>query len=217
MKSRIFFVFLLLNVLVQAGAQPFASEIAAFKKRDSISFPAKNAILFVGSSSFRMWKDVQEDFPGHTIINRGFGGSSLPDMIRYVGEIIYPYKAKQILIYCGENDFAAEADLQPEQLLERFKQLFQLIRKKDKKVVVGYVSMKPSPSRRHLWNKFKDANAMIKSFLQAEKRTQYIDVYEPMLTEKGEPVPGIFLEDNLHMNNKGYAIWQKIIEPYLLK
>ncbi|MBL7727787.1 MAG: hypothetical protein JNM68_08880, partial [Dinghuibacter sp.] len=88
-------------------AQPYIADIRAFKKQDSLTPPPANAILFVGSSSFTNWTNVHEYFPGKTIINRGFGGSSLTDLIRYAGDVIVPYNPKQIVIYCGENDFAA--------------------------------------------------------------------------------------------------------------
>ena len=88
-------------------AQQFAKEIAAFKHQDSIQVPTKNAILFVGSSSFTKWKDVSNYFPKHSIINRGFGGSTLPDVITYEQEVIFKYRPKQIVIYCGENDVAS--------------------------------------------------------------------------------------------------------------
>jgi lysophospholipase L1-like esterase len=197
-------------------AQPFAEEIAAFKKQDSIAFPPKHAILFVGSSSFRLWKDVQKYFPGYTIINRGFGGSSFPDVIRYADEIILPYNPKQILIYC-ENDFANNDSLQPADVTQRFIELFNIIRKTYKKVPIVFISMKPSPSRTRLMPKFEATNEQIKNFLATKKRTGYIDVYHAMLQPDGTPIPDIFIQDKLHMNAKGYAIWQKIIEPYLLK
>ena len=190
-----------------ANAQPFANEIAEFKRQDSISFPPANAILFVGSSSFRMWKDVSGYFPAYTIINRGFGGSAFPDVIRFANDIILPYKPKQILIYCGENDFAREDTLSPDQVTQRFIELFTIIRKKYKKVSIAYVSMKPSPSRAKLLLKFQATNDMIKEFLATKKRTDYIDVYQSMLTDSGSPMPDIFLQDNLHMNAKGYSIW----------
>src|SRR5687767_4486166 len=107
----IFKLVLSLLILFYTGtsvlAQPFADDIAAFKKQDSIKFPAKNSILFIGSSSFTMWNDIRNYFPGYPIINRAFGGSSLPDLIRYASKIVFPYKPKQIVIYCGENDLAA--------------------------------------------------------------------------------------------------------------
>ena len=204
-------------VCITVNAQPFEKEIAAFKKQDSISFPPAKAILLVGSSSFRLWKDMQDYFPGYTIINRGFGGSAFPDLIRYADEIILPYNPRQIIIYCGENDFGANDTLSPEQVTQRFIQLFTIIRSKYKKVSIAYVSMKPSPSRAKLLIKFEAANAMIKEFLEKKKRTDYIDVYHAMLNEEGKPMPDIFLPDRLHMNAKGYAIWQKIMQPYLIK
>src|SRR5213596_1026689 len=104
-------IYLLLFVFatqsINAQEPPFYNEIQQFKKQDSISFPPKDAILLVGSSSFRKWQDVQSYFPNYTIINRGFGGSVLPDVIRYANDIIIPYHPKQVLIYCGDNDLAS--------------------------------------------------------------------------------------------------------------
>ena len=214
-RTVIFLLFAVSFATVQA--QPFANDIAAFKKQDSISFPPKNAILFVGSSSFTKWTDVQNYFPEHKIINRGFGGSTLPDVMQYANDIIFPYEPKQIVIYCGENDFAAEDNLSPAQGAKRFFRLFKMIRKKFRNVPIAYISMKPSPSRKHLVAKFNAANVMIKEFLTTKRRTAFIDVYHAMLDKDGAPMPDIFLEDNLHMNAKGYAIWQQLIEPYLLK
>src|ERR1700709_1983633 len=102
----LFVVASVIQLQAQEEPHPFWNEIQAFKKNDSAHFPPPNEILFVGSSSFNFWKDVQDYFPGYPIINRGFGGSSLPDVIRYADDIIYPYKPKQVVIYCGENDFA---------------------------------------------------------------------------------------------------------------
>jgi len=204
---------------------PFAKSIAAFKKQDSISFPPANAILFIGSSSFTLWDDVQNYFPGHTIINRGFGGSTLEDQIRYANDIIFPYKPKQIIIYCGENDLAFSDTVTAVMVFERFKELLQIIRKKLPDIPIAYISMKPSPSRRHLFSKMREGNQLISDFLASQNstlssnmsRTVFIEVHSKMLNERGEPFPEIFFDDSLHMNAKGYSIWQKEIQPYLLK
>lgn len=216
LKQIIFFL-VLVSMGLFAKAQPFAKEIAAFKNQDSLSFPGKGKILFVGSSSFTFWKDVQQYFPEYPIINRGFGGSSLTDLIRYAPDVIFPYEPKQIVIYCGENDFAGDTSLYPSQVAQRFFDLFNLIRARYKKVPIAYISMKPSPSRQHLMARFNVANVMIKNFLKKKKRTAYIDVYKAMLKENGLPKDEIFLADKLHMNAEGYKIWKKIIEPHLLK
>lgn len=215
--QKIIIFLVLVSVGLFAKAQPFANEIAAFKKQDSLSFPGTGKILFVGSSSFTLWKDVQQYFPEYPIINRGFGGSSLTDLIRYAPDVIFPYEPKQIVIYCGENDFAGDTNLYPSQVAQRFFDLFNLIRSRYKKVPIAYISMKPSPSRQHLMARFNVANVMIKNFLKKKRRTAYIDVYKAMLKENGLPKDEIFLADKLHMNAEGYKIWKKIIEPYLLK
>jgi len=212
----VFLVVPVYQLQAQEEPYPFWNEIQAFKKQDSASFPPPGEILFVGSSSFNFWKDVQDYFPGYPIINRGFGGSSLPDVIRYAPDIIYPYKPKQVVIYCGENDLASSDTVTAPMVVDRFKKLFQMIRNKTE-APIAYVSMKPSPSRRHLFPKMREGNQLIKDFLATQKNTVFIDVHQKMLDITGEPIPEIFLDDSLHMNAKGYAIWQKEIHPYLLK
>jgi lysophospholipase L1-like esterase len=213
---KIIFYFLLLHSFI-VKAQPFAADIAVFQIQDAGSFPAKHSILFVGSSSFTKWKDVQSYFLGYPIINRGFGGSSLPDVIRYANQIIFPYEPKQIVIYCGENDFAASDSVTAEMVVDRFETLFKLIRKKMPDVPVLFVSIKPSPSREKFWPKMEAANDAIKSIMENETNAVFVDVYHLMFNADGTVMKDIFLSDNLHMNAKGYAIWQAAIAPYLLQ
>ena len=212
-------VFLLITTgsFAQITHPPFWEAIQDFKKKDSINPPAKKQILFVGSSSFTNWTDVQKYFPGYKIINRGFGGSSLPDVMRYADEIIIPYRPKQIVIYCGENDLAASDTVTADMVLIRFVKLFEFIRKKLPKVHIAFVSIKPSPARQRLMSQMLAANSKIKNYLSENKRTAFVDVYYKMLNENGMPKDNIFKEDMLHMNAIGYAIWQKAIKPYLLK
>jgi len=212
----IFLLFISSFVFSQQPA--FWNDIQAFKKQDSAEAPPKNAILFVGSSSFTKWKDIKDYFPGYSILNRGFGGSSLPDVIRYANDIIIPYDPKEVVIYCGENDLAGpDSTITGYVVAERFKELYNIIRAKFPKIPIVYVSMKPSPSRKHLFNKMEQGNTLIKEFLKKDKRSGFVDVYHLMLSGDGTPVKELFVEDMLHMNAKGYAIWQIAIQPYLLK
>jgi len=196
---------------------PFYNEIQEFKKQDSAHFPPRNVILFVGSSSFQKWHDVQSYFPAETIINRGFGGSELRDVIRYANDIIVPYHPRQIVIYAGENDLAYADTVTPKIVLSRFITLFNIIRSSMPMVPIIYVSIKPSPSRQNLMPRMAETNKLIRHFLQSKKKAVFVDVYHKMLDGQGRPLPGIYVEDNLHMNAKGYHIWQKALEPYLLK
>jgi lysophospholipase L1-like esterase len=220
MNSKIIWRSLSIIFLLFCGshtfAQPFISDIQAFKKQDSVSFPPAGAILFVGSSSFTNWKDVQRYFPDKTIVNRGFGGSSLTDVIRYRNEIVFPYKPKQVVIYCGENDIAASDTVTGEMVFERFKELFNEIRNNQPGVPLVFVSLKPSPSRWHLREKMIRANQLIRKFLKKKKNTAFADMWKLMLDENGVPIGSIFLEDQLHMNASGYAIWQKKLAKLLV-
>lgn len=199
----------------QSQEPAFRKDIDAFKKSDSQRMPAANTILFVGSSSFTKWTDVQDYFPGYPILNRGFGGSTLVDVIRYADEIIVPYHPKQIIIYCGENDIAASDTITPQIVLERFRQLFSIIRKKLGKVPVGFISIKPSPSRWKMETRFVEANRLIKAFLDKEQNAKFINVHTAMLNADGSVKTDIFISDNLHMNPTGYHIWQPIIAKQL--
>lgn len=207
---------IVLMVALYSNAQPFMNEINAFRKADSISIPS-NPILFIGSSSFTNWKDVANYFPSYTILNRGFGGSSITHLIMYADDIIFKYQPKQIVIYCGENDLTGGPTITSEVVLNRFKELYAMIRTKFPTIPVAYISMKPSPSRTKLLTTMQEANAKIEAFIQTQKRTKYINVYAPMLNADGSMKPEIYRADSLHMNSKGYEIWQKVIRPYLVK
>ena len=209
-------IFLLGNAIAQTGQPPFRKEIDAFKSKDSLQMPAKNSILLIGSSSFAKWTDVQEYFPGYPILNRGFGGSSLPDVIRYLDEIVFPYNPKQVIVYCGENDIAASDTINAQRVMERVQQLFFLIRNKLPKVSFVFISIKPSPSRLKFQPVVKEANSLIRQFLSKQPKTAFVNVYNAMLNTDGSIKEELFISDRLHMNAGGYAIWQKIIKPILL-
>ena len=197
-------------------AQPFRQEILQFQKSDSIVRPPKGQILFAGSSSFTKWKDVAMYFPGYPIINRGFGGASLVDLIYYADEAIIQYQPSQVFIYCGENDMADVDTVSPATVLLRFKTLHTILLKKlPRTTKIIFVSLKPSIARWHLESKFIQANQLIEGYIATQKNMQYLDVHTAMLDENKEVLKDIFIADKLHMNPKGYLIWQKQFAPFL--
>jgi len=197
-------------------AQPFRQEILQFQKSDSIVMPPKGQILFAGSSSFTKWKDVAMYFPGYPIINRGFGGASLVDLIYYADEAIIQYQPSQVFIYCGENDMADVDTVSPATVLLRFKTLHTILLKKlPRTTKIIFVSLKPSIARWHLESKFIQANQLIEGYIATQKNIQYLDVHTAMLDENKEVLKDIFVADKLHMNPKGYLIWQKQFAPFL--
>ena len=217
LKIILLFISLSLVGSLQAQQQKYAGEFREFNKQDSIAFPQKGAILLIGSSSFRKWTDVQSYFPGYTIINRSFGGSVLPEVSAYADQNIAKYHPKQVIIYCGENDLASSDTVTPMVVFNRFKQLFKIIRSRAGEVNVTFVSIKPSPIRKKIQLKVEEANKLIEAFLKTRSGTAFIDVYHPMLVKDRDINGSIFTSDSLHMNPKGYAIWKKAIDPYLLK
>src|ERR1700731_3982270 len=214
---KFYLFFICISFSANIFAQPFADEIQAFKTQDKSNPPPAGAILFVGSSSFRKWADVNSYFPGFTIINRGFGGSTFPDVIRYAPDVIFPYHPKQVVIYCGDNDLASSDAVSADTVFERFRVLFELIRTSLPGENILFVSIKPSPSRARLKEKMEQANLLIQTYLSLQQHAAFADVYHKMLNPDGSVMTDIFTDDNLHMNAKGYAIWQKVIAPYLSK
>lgn len=220
MKKMLFFLLVVTTLYAPASAQtapPFWEDIVAFKKADAATPPPAASILFVGSSSFTRWTEVQKAFPGYPIINRGFGGSTLVDVIRYVYDVILPYRPKQVVIYCGENDLAASDTVSAAEVVNRFKTLYGMIRQNLPNTTIDFVSIKASPSRPYIATRLVAVNKAIKDFLKKEKKAAFIDVNTSMLDAAGKPRKELFVEDDLHLNAQGYAIWQRIIQPYLLK
>lgn len=205
-----------ISMLTMAQQKPqFWDDIQKFKQLDVASPPKANEILFIGSSSFTNWQDVNDYFPGKGIINRGFGGSSINDLNVFADDLLKPYNPRQIVIYCGENDFSADEKLDPKVAFERYKKFYSTIRKYYPNIQVDYVSIKMSPSRERLWNQFEATNKMIKKFMKREKNASYIDITKVMEDKNGNVRKDIFLEDMLHMKPSGYELWTKKMAPYL--
>jgi lysophospholipase L1-like esterase len=185
------------------------NEIRAFEASDRTNPPPRNAVLFVGSSSIRLWTNLADSFPQRTIIRRGFGGSHLPDAIAFADRIIIPYRPAKIVLYAGENDIARGDS--PEEVADRFRDFVQRIRTFLPKVPIYYISIKPAPVRWHLSPQELEANRLIRRYCALRKRLTFIDIWPALLNASGQPDPGLFKSDNLHLNDNGYAIWTGII------
>lgn len=190
-------------------------DIQNFKKLDQENPPPKDAILLIGSSSFTKWTDVASYFPDKTIINRGFGGSRLTDLNDYAADLLNPYQPKQIIVYCGENDFADNKDLKAQVVVDRFKAFYKKIRARFPKIEVDYISIKYSPSRENLWPQMKEANKKIAAFMKKEPHAEFIDIIKVMQDASGNVRKDLFVEDMLHMTPEGYRLWTSVMKPYM--
>lgn len=218
-KNLIKFSLLVLFCVSFSNAQTYdreriwEKEINAFAEIDRKQTPPENAVLFVGSSSIRLWENLRRSFPKIKVINRGFGGSRLEDVVHYFDQIVAPYQPKTIVLYAGEND--VNEGVAPETVAENYRKFTSMVRAEFPKTKILYVSVKPSPSRWKIADKFRRTNDLIKTEIAKDKLSEFVDVWTAMLGADGEPMPDIFQADNLHLNEKGYAIWQKILEKKL--
>src|SRR5262245_41487330 len=194
------------------NASQWETEIKAFEVADKTNSPPKDAILFVGSSSIRLWKDLAKNFSEFKIIQRGFGGSEISDVTAFAPRIVIPYRPRQVVLYAGDNDIASSKS--PERILNDFKSLVAAIHGKLPNTTITFISIKPSPSRWKFEEQVKQANALIKNYAVANTRLEFIDVFTLMLAADGKPRPELFLADNLHMNRKGYDLWVTLIKPH---
>lgn len=200
---------LLASVLAQAETNRWDGEIAAFEAQDRTNPPPQNAILFIGSSSIRLWKTLAQDFPGHKVINRGFGGSQIADSVHFADRVVIPYRPKMIVFYAGGNDINAEKS--PEQVAADFKSFVAKVRTKLPDTRIAYMSIAPNPARWAQVERVRETNRLIEEFTKASPKLTFINVFPHMLGENGEPKPDLFVEDRLHMNERGYALWSKLV------
>ena len=204
-------LFLTLFALTALGqtTNRWDKEIAAFEAQDRTNPPLKGAILFIGSSSIRLWKTLAEDLPEHKVINRGFGGSQIADSIHFVDRMVVPYQPKRIVMYAGGNDL--NGGKTPEQVASDFKAFVARVHAKLPETKIAYISIAGNPARWAQVERVKSANGLIREFTTTDKRLSFIDVFPHMLGKDGMPLPDIFVDDRLHMNEKGYAIWKRVV------
>jgi lysophospholipase L1-like esterase len=207
---------LLLCILPHAATAQharFEAEIKAFEASDATNPPPKNAVLFIGSSSIRLWKTLAQDFPEYKVINRGFGGSQIADSVRYVERVVIPYQPRLIVMYAGGNDINDRKP--PEAVVSDFKAFVQAVHEKLPNTGIVYISIAPNPARWSQVDRVREANRLIEDYARSDKRLSFINVFPHMLGTDGQPRPEVFSEDKLHMNAQGYALWKKIVGEHL--
>jgi len=198
------------------GADPdpnrFAKDIDAFEQWDSKNaFPAA-PVLFVGSSSIRMWR-TREGFPDLPVINRGFGGSHISDVLHFADRIVLPYQPKVIVFYAGDNDVAGGKSAQ--RVRDDYRRFVNLINDRLPQTRLIFVTIKPSGQRWTLWPEMNRANALIRDLCKAADRLSLADLAPPLLDSEGKPDDDLFLGDRLHLSPNGYAVWNETLRPIL--
>jgi lysophospholipase L1-like esterase len=216
------FVFSALIALITSHALPvlarepdaprFESEIAAFEKWDRQNAVPEGGILFVGSSTIRLWRTA-DAFPGLAVINRGFGGSTIADVNRLADRIVFKYKPRTIVFYSGDNDIASGQS--PDKVFANFEKFASSVHARLPDTRLIYLSIKPSPSRWNRWPQMQEVNARVKELSDQHEWLTYVDTAPTILGASGEPRKEFFRDDGLHLSEKGYAAWNKLLAPVL--
>ncbi|SDR65212.1 SGNH/GDSL hydrolase family protein [Opitutus sp. GAS368] len=204
---------LLLAVPACATPDQWAADIGKFTAADAAHPPAHGAVVFVGSSSIRFWTTLAEDFPGVATINRGFGGSELADSVFYADRIVISYAPRLVVVYAGENDIAAGKS--PETVLADFRAFRTKVHAALPKTRILFLSLKESPVRAKVRPQVLATNRLIAADCATDARCTFVDVATPLLGAAGAYRPELFRPDQLHMLPAGYAIWTKVLAPYL--
>ena len=191
----------------------WTDDMARFAAEDAARPPGPDPVVFAGSSTFRMWTSMADDFPGVAVLNRGFGGSQVRDLAWHADAVAIRYLPRTVLLYAGENDI--DAGRSPGQVLADTRLLVGRLREALPDAVIAWVSIKPSPARAGQQARQRQANALVEAWLRGQPGTVYLDVATPMLDAAGQPRDGLFLADRLHMNASGYALWRDAIAPVL--
>ena len=195
-----------------AATNRFEKEIRAFAAQDAVRRPPAEPILFAGSSSIRMWKTLAEDFPGLPVLNRGFGGARMVDLLPAFDRVIAPYRPRMLIVYCGENDIGGKRD--PVATADDYVELLRRCRELRPDMKIAVIPMKPSPKRWSFWPQMQQGNARIAAHC-AKAGVAYLDVVPDMLGADGQPRPELFIADHLHMNADGYRIWTAHVTRWL--
>jgi lysophospholipase L1-like esterase len=209
-----------LVTVATAPAQPISDDsrweesIAAFAAADRKELPPGGGVVFVGSSSIRLWSDLETQLSGaRGIINRGFGGAKLSDCTRYLDRVVFPYMPRVIVVYAGDNDLAEGRE--PKEVFNELVRFVEKVRKILPDTRIKYISIKPSPARAGLLPKIRETNNLIRKFAASGTPLDFIDVFAPMLDPAGQPRRELFRADALHLNSAGYELWASIIAPHV--
>ncbi len=197
------------------GAAPdyWKKDIQKFLTADAANPPPQDAVLFIGSSSIRMWKTLAKDFPQVKTINRGFGGSELADSVYYADQIAIPYRPRIVVLYAGDNDVANNKS--PEQIAADFVAFREKIHAALPQTRIIYLAVKLSPSRMQFRDAALRTNELIAADCAQHPLCTFVDIVTPMLDDAGQPRPELFLSDMLHLSDAGYAIWTRALAPHL--
>ncbi len=192
-------------------SEVWAEDLARFEAADRLTPPRPGGVLFVGSSSIRLWPALEADFPSVDVLQRGFGGSQLSDVVHLAPRIVLPYQPRLIVLYAGDNDLTAGKS--PAVVFRDYQAFVALVQRALPETRIAFIAIKPSGARWALVEQMRAANALVRQYAATDPRLLYVDVFTPMLGPDGMPREELFAADRLHMNARGYALWRDLLVP----
>ncbi len=190
----------------------FEGEIRAFEMQPLDQTPGDRSVVFVGSSTIRMWSNLASSFPFLQVVNRGFGGSTMEDLLFYFDRILPPINPALVVVYEGDNDLAAGKSQQT--IVTQFEGFLKRMQEALPQSDVAVISVKPSPARQSLIPRVHLLNEALAALCE-EQHATFLDLFNPMLDEHGNPYPQLFAADGLHLNQGGYRLWRVTLTPWL--
>jgi lysophospholipase L1-like esterase len=191
--------------------QWYEADVQALE-RDSVTRANGNRPpVFYGSSSVRLWDTLAEDVD-HSVVNLGFGGSTLEACDYFFTRLVPPVHPRSLLLYAGDNDLGDGCSA--ERVFGWFRTLADKVAGSLGDIPFGFVSIKPSPARYAIIDRIRRLNELIRADIEARPHGYYVDVHSHMLDRSGRPNTGLFLDDGLHLNREGYRLWGHLLKPY---
>ncbi|WP_435007593.1 GDSL-type esterase/lipase family protein [Tundrisphaera lichenicola] len=190
-------------------------EVAAYEEADRQAPPPKGGILFIGSSTIRLWKTLAEDYPDYPVINRGFGGTEIVDSTHFADRLIFPHEPRQIFLRAGGNDIHNGST--PRQVAEDFADFVRVVHTKLPKTEILFIGWSPAPSRWGETDKYRELNRLVRAMALEMPRVGYVDAFDISLSPDGRAIPWLFVEDRLHFSPEGYKRLAERVRPFLTK
>ena len=197
------------------GVLSWETHIQKFDSLNAVEYSDANTLLVTGSSSVRLWDSIHTDLGDYQVMQRGYGGAKLSDFNHYADRIIKPHQFKAIVIFVANDISGGENDRTPREVLGLFKTLVNQIRERNQETPVFWIEITPTPSRWHVYNRIRKANALIKHYCEKNADLNYIPTFDMYTDHSGYPDSTLFRRDMLHLNRDGYLLWSERINQTL--
>lgn len=198
-----------------ATKAPWEAEIAQLEALDKANSYPDSSILFIGSSSIRLWETLDKDLAPYPTIRRGYGGARYSDLIHFTERLVYPHKIRALVVFVANDILGDEFDKEPAEVLGLFKEVVSIVRKKYPTIPIYSISITPTPLRWRVWTETQKANLLIKNYCENSSNLFFINTESEFLTDSNQPKPELFRNDKLHLNDDGYKVWKKVIKGEL--